>query len=106
MGMIDTTVPMATTAITPPAEPVEQPDPPNEAKLEPKNAPNEANSHVHAPSGDYGDAGKGVRIDAPHVERKPVGGGITGKTKSHPALERALGGRNSNLMNLSAIFDR
>jgi hypothetical protein len=106
MGTIDATAPMATTAVTPPAEPVEQPDPPNEAKLEPENAPNEANSHVQALSREYGDAGKGVRIDAPHVERKPVGGGITGKTKSHPALERALGGRNANLMNLSSIFDK
>jgi hypothetical protein len=97
---------MATTAVTPPAEPVEQPDPPKEAKLEPENAPNEANSHVRALGREYGDAGNGVRIDAPHVERKPVGGGITGKTKSHPALERVLGGRNSNLMNLSAIFDK
>jgi hypothetical protein len=97
---------MAPTAVTSPAEPVEQLDPPNEAKLEPENAPNEANSHVRALSSEYGDAGKGVKIDALHVERKPVGGGITGKTKSHPALERALGGRNLNLMNLSAIFDK
>ena len=95
---------MATTAVTPPAEPVEQPDPPNEAKLEPENAPNEANSHVQAPSRERGDGHKEVRIDTPHVERKPVAVGITGKTKSHPALERVLRGRNSNLLNLTPIF--
>jgi hypothetical protein len=100
------TVPIATTAVTPPAELVEQPDPPNEAKLEPENAPNEANSHVQAPSGEYRDGPKGCRIDTPHIERKPSGIGNKGKEKLHPALERALGGRNSNLMDLSSIFDK
>jgi hypothetical protein len=106
MGTIDQSAPTVADVVSPPAEVVRQPDPPNEANLAQQGAPNEANSHVHAPSNEYGDAGKGVRIDAPHVERKPVGGGITGKEKSHAALERALGGRNSNLMDLSSIFDK
>jgi hypothetical protein len=104
MGTIDAPVAFATNVVTPPEEPIEQPNPPIEAKLEPENAPNEANSHVQAPGRERGDGHKEVRIDTPHIERKPVAAGITGKTKSHPVVERVLGGRPATLMNLSPIF--
>jgi hypothetical protein len=106
MGTIDTTVPLATNVITPPAEPVEQPDPSIEAKFEPENAPNEPNSYVQAPSREHRDGGKELRIDTPHVERKPGGGGITGKEKIHSGIRRLQTGRESTLMDLSPIFGR
>jgi hypothetical protein len=76
----------------------------SEANLAPEKAPIEANSDVQSPSNGRRDAHKEVRIDTPHVDRKSGGNGITGNAKSHPALERVLGGRNSNLMNPSPIF--
>ena len=101
---IDSPASAVTIVVTPAVEPVKEPDPPIEAKSEPENAPNEANSCVQAPSGEREDGHKAVRIDTPHVERKPVAVGITGKTKSHPVLEQVLGGRPATLMNLSPIF--
>jgi hypothetical protein len=85
-------------------EPAREPDRPNEANSPPENAPNEANSDVQEISSRRRDGHKEVRIDTPHVDRKPGGIGITGKAKSHPALERVQGGGTSNLMNLSPIF--
>ncbi len=97
--------------MTLPDEPVDEPDPPNEepvppieANLAPENAPNEPNSHVQATSPKHRDAAKEVRIDTPHLDRKPGGIGTTGKVTSHPVLDRVLGGQKSNLMNLSSIF--
>jgi hypothetical protein len=104
MGSIDQPGPTISDLMSPPDEPAFEPDPPIEANLERENAPNEANSHVQAPSRERGDGRKDCRIDTPHIERKPSGIGNKGKEKIHPALERALGGRNSNLVNLSSIF--
>ena len=104
VGEIDQPAPTVADLIIPPDEPALDPDPPNEAKSEPKNAPNEANLHAQAPSRGRGDGHKEVRIDTPHVERKPSGIGNTGKEKIHSVLERALGGRNAALMNLTPIF--
>jgi hypothetical protein len=104
MGAIDQPGPSVAAVVIPPAVPIEEPDPPIEANSERENAPNEANSHVQAPSREHANGRKGCRIDTPHTECKPSGIGNTGKEKIHPALERALGGRNSNLMNLSSIF--
>jgi hypothetical protein len=101
---IDNPVPAVTSAVIPPEEPAKEPDRPNEANLPPENAPNEANSHAQAISDGRRVGQKEVRIDTPHLDRKPGGIGITDNAKSHPALERVLGGRNSNLMNLSPIF--
>jgi hypothetical protein len=103
-GSIDQPGPTISDLMSPPDEPAFEPDPPIEANLERENAPNEANSHVQAPSRERGDGRKDCRIDTPHIERKPSGIGNKGKEKIHPALERALGGRNSNLVNLSSIF--
>ena len=83
---------------------IEEPEPPNEANSARENAPNEANSHVQAPSAERRDGPKEFRIDTPHVERKPGGIGITGKVKVDPDLLRPRSGRNSTLMDLSPIF--
>ena len=104
VGEIDQPAPTVADVITPPAEAVIPPEPPSEANLAQENAPNEANSHVQAPSRERQDGHKEHRIDTPHLDRKPGGIGVAGKAKSHPVLDRVLGGRNSNLMNLSPIF--
>ena len=71
-----------------PEEPAKEPDRPNEANLAPENAPNEANVDVQSPSNGRRDGHKEVRIDTPHVDRKPGGNGITGKEKVHSAIRR------------------
>ena len=101
---IDLPAPTVTNVAALSSEPLEQPDPPIEAKSESEKAPNEANSCVQAPSRERRDGHTEHRIDTPHLDRKPGGIGMTGKMKSHPVLDRVLGGRNSNLMNLSPIF--
>jgi hypothetical protein len=103
MESIDQPGPTVADVIIPPDEPALEGNPPNEANLASGNAPNEAKSHVQAPSRERGDGRKDCRIDTPHIERKPSGIGNTGKEKIHPVLEPVLGGRNSNLMNLSPI---
>jgi hypothetical protein len=103
MESIDQPGPTVADVIVPPDEPALEGNPPNEANLASGNAPNEANSHVQAPSRVRGDGRKDCRFDTPHIERKPSGIGNTGKEKIHPVLEPVLGGRNSNLMNLSPI---
>jgi hypothetical protein len=104
MGEIDQSAPTVADVITPPAEAVAYPEPPNEANLARQNAPNEANSHVQAPSQERRNGHKEHRIDTPHFDRKPGGIGVAGKAKGHPVLDRVLGGQNSNLMNLAPIF--
>jgi hypothetical protein len=81
-------------------------DPPIEANPDRENAPNEANSSAHALSSTFRDGHKEFRIDTPHVDRKTGGFGITGKQKMHPALHRALTGRESALLDMSAIFGK
>jgi hypothetical protein len=97
---------IVTTVITPPVEPVSEPDPPIESKSDRENAPNEANSSVHALSSTHWDGHKEFRIDTPHLDRKAGGVGITGKEKIHPALQRLLSGRERTLLDLSSFFDR
>ena len=106
MGAIDQPASTIADVITPPEQPVPHSEPPNEANLAQQNAPNEANSHVQALSQMHRDGHKEVRIDTPHLDRKPGGIGTNGKVKSHPVLDRVLSGRNSNLMNLSSIFEK
>jgi hypothetical protein len=106
MGANDRPASIATTVITPPSEPVNEPDSPIEAKSDRENAPNEANSDVHALSSSNGDGHKESRIDMPHLDRKAGGVGITGKEKMHPALQRLLSGRERTLLDLSSFFDR
>ena len=101
---IDRPAPTVASVIAPPAVPVEKPDLPSEAKVEIEKAPNEANSGVQEPSNELPDGHKEHRIGTPHFDRKPGGFGSNGKAKTHPALERVLGGRKSTLMNLSPIF--
>ena len=103
---IDRPAPSAVNVVTLPAEPVKQPDLPIEAKMESEILPNEANSGDQAISIEPRDGHKEHRTDMPHLDRKPGGIGITAKPKSHPVLDRVLGGQNSNLMNLSSIFDK
>jgi hypothetical protein len=92
--------------ITPRAAAVVPPEPPNEANLARQNVPNEAISHVQAPSQERREGHKEHRIDTPHLDHKPGRIGVGGKAKSHPVLDRVLGGRNSTLMNLSPIFEK
>ncbi len=103
---IDLTVPTVADVAALSSEPLEQPDLPIEAKSESEKAPYEANSHVQAPSRERRDGHTEHRIDTPHLDRKPGGIGVAAKVKSHPVLDRVLGGQNSNLMNLSSIFDK
>jgi hypothetical protein len=105
VGANGRTAPTATTVMTPPAEPVTEPDTPIEANPDRENAPNEPNSHVQAPSSTRRDDHKEFRIDTPHLDRKAGGSGITGKAKMHPALHRLQTGRGSTLLDLSSIFD-
>ena len=104
VGAIDPPAPSALDVITPPHETVKEPVPPIEAKSTIEKAPNEANSHGQAIRDERRDGHKEHRIDTPHVDRKPGGIGMAGPTKSHPVLERVLGGRNSTLLNLTPIF--
>jgi hypothetical protein len=67
-------------------------------------APNEANSGDQVTSKDRRDGHKEHRIDTPHLDRKPGGIGITVKAKSHPVLDKVLGGRSSTLLDLTPIF--
>ena len=106
VGAIDRPAPFVANVITPPAEPVKEPDPPIEANLAREIAPNEANSHAHVHSRERRDGHKESRIDTPHLERKAGGVGITGQEKVHPALQRVLEGRHSTLMDLSPIFGK
>jgi hypothetical protein len=106
VGAIDRPAPFVANVVTPPAEPDGQPDPPIEANLARENAPNEANLSVQALRSETRDRVKDLRVDAPHLDRKPGGIGITGKATGHPVLERVLRGRNSTLMNLSPIFGK
>jgi hypothetical protein len=87
----------------PTAEPAKNLDPSIEAKPSREIAPNEANSNVQAPSSTRRDSHKEFRVDTPHVERSAGGIGITGNEKIHPALHRLLTGRESTLLDLSAI---
>jgi hypothetical protein len=103
-GQIDQPEPFVADVITPPEEPVNEPDPPSEPKSAGENAPNEPNSHAQAPSSTRLDGHKEFRIDTPHRDRKPGGIGITGTPKTHPVLERVLNGRNSTILNLTPIF--
>ena len=103
IGAIDKSTLAVATVITPPAEPVNEPDPPIEANPVRENAPNEANSDVQAPRSMYRDGHKGFRIDTPQLNRKTGGVGITGKLKMHPALHRLLSGRERTLLDMSPI---
>jgi hypothetical protein len=105
-GAIDMPASVATTVITPPAEPVREPDPPIEANPAGEMAPNEANSDVRAHSSSRSDGHKEFRIDTPHIDRKAAGIGITGTQKMHPAIRRLQAGREATLLDLSSIFDR
>jgi hypothetical protein len=87
-----------------PRPPIEEPVPPIEANSARQNAPNEANSRVQETSEGHGDGHKGLRIDTPHAGRKPAAIGTTGKERSHPVLERVIGGGQPTLMNLTPIF--
>jgi hypothetical protein len=106
MGAIEKPRPADATVITPPAEPVRQPDPPIEANRVRELAPNESNFHAQAHSISRQDGPKDFRIDTPHLDRNAGGVGITGKEKMHPALHRVLTGRQSTLLDLSGIFGK
>jgi hypothetical protein len=100
----DSPAPAVASVMIPPEEPATEPARPIEANLAPEKAPNEANSDVQATSSGRRDGHKDVRIDTPHVERKPGGGGITGKEKIHSGIRRLQTGQESTLMDLSPIF--
>ncbi len=100
----DQPAPTVADVITPPEEAVQQSDPPSEPNLAQQRAPNEANSHVQAPSRERGNGHTEHRIDTPHVDRKRDGIGTTRKETLHPAIQRLQTGRESTLMNLSSIF--
>jgi hypothetical protein len=102
----DRPAPAAATAITPPAEPFNEPDPPIEANPVRETAPNEANSDVQAPSSRLRDGHKEFRIDTPHLNRKAGGFGITGNETVHPALHRLQTGQERTLLDLSPIFGK
>jgi hypothetical protein len=106
MESIDQPEPTVADLIIPPDEPIEQADPPNEANLESENAPNEAKSHVQAPSSEQRDGHKEFRIDTPHVERKSAGMGIGRKDRGGRALPELDFGRRSPLLNLAPIFGK
>jgi hypothetical protein len=101
---IDRPAPTVANVVTPPAEPVTQPNPPIEAESAIEKAPNEANSDVQAVSTARLNGHKEHRTDTPHLDHKPGGIGSAAKTKSHPVLERVLNGRESTLLNLTSIF--
>jgi hypothetical protein len=105
MGANDRLAPAVAAVITPPAEPVKEPDPPIEANPVREGAPNEANSDVQVPSSPIRDGHKEFRIDTPHLDRKAGGFGITGKEKMHPALRRLQTGGERTFLDLSSIFD-
>jgi hypothetical protein len=98
--------PTATNVVTPTAEPVNEPDPPIEANPVRENAPNEANSHVHKSSTTCRDGHKEFRVDTSHLDRKGSRLGMTGKQTIHPAIHRMQTGRESTLLDLSAIFGK
>ena len=106
MGAIDRPTPADATVITPPAEPVRQPDPPIEANPVREQAPNEANLHAQAHSISRQDGHKDFRIDTPHLDRNAGGIGITGNGTIHPAIRRLQTGRDSTLLDLSSIFGK
>jgi hypothetical protein len=106
MGAIDKPVPTVATVITPPAEPVQEPDLPNKPNPIRDYAPNEANSDVHTPSSSRRDGHNDSRIDTPHLEHKAGGFGMTGKEKTHAALQRMLSGRESTLLDTTPIFGK
>jgi hypothetical protein len=104
MAAIDRPASIVATVITPPAEPVNEPDPPIAANPIAEAAPIEANSDVQAPSSTRWDGHKELRIDTPHLDPNVARVGTTGKEKMHPALRRLQTGRESTLLNLSSIF--
>ena len=106
MGAIEKPRPADATVITPPAEPVRQPDPPIEANPVREQAPNEANLHAQAHSNSRQDGHKDFRIDTPHLDWNAGGIGITGKGTIHPAIRRLQTGRDSTLLDLSSIFGK
>jgi hypothetical protein len=106
LGTNDIQTPAVATDITPPSEPVRQPDPPIEASPVRENAPNEPNSDVHTISSAHGDGHKEFRIDTPHLEHRAGRVGITGKEKMHPAFHRLLTGPEQALLDLSPIFGK
>jgi hypothetical protein len=100
----DQPAPFVDNEAVPTEESVEEPVRTIEANSARENVPNEPNSSVQTPSKGRRDGHKEVRIDTPHVDRKADGGGITGKQKIHPAIQRLQTGHQPSLMNLSPIF--
>jgi hypothetical protein len=96
--------PTATNVVTPTAEPAKNPNPPIEANPVRETAPNEPNSDVQTISSTCLDGLKEFRIDTPHIDRNAGRSGIIGKQRMHPALHRVLTGRESTLLDMSAIF--
>ena len=90
--------------ITPPGEAVNEPESPIKANSPGENAPSEPNLSGQEISSGHQGGRKDFRIDTPHTERRPGGIGKAAKTASHDALDRALMGRQSTLLNLSPIF--
>ena len=103
---IERSAPIAPKVSIPPAEPTKQPAAPNEAKSEAVNAPNEANSHVQAPSPVHHDWHKDIRIDTPHLDRKPSGTGIAGNPTGHPIIDRVLRGQKATLLDVTPILGK
>ena len=48
--------------------------------------------------------GLDLRIDAPHLDRKPGAIGLTGKGSHLPVFESVLNGRKQPLLDLTPIF--
>ncbi len=110
MESIDQPEPTVADLIIPPDEPIEQADPPNEANLESENAPNEAKSHVQAPSSEQRDGHKEFRIDTlPTSSRKKSAGTGIGRKKrggGPKAAGELISVGRSPLLNLAPIFGK
>jgi hypothetical protein len=100
VGPIDRLAPAVATAITPPVEPVHEPDPPVEANPIRQSAPNEPNFDVQAPRTTLRGGHKEFGIDTPHLGRKADEFGITGNDAIHPALRRLLTGPGPTLLDI------
>jgi hypothetical protein len=77
---------------------------PNEPNSVGEKAPNEPNLVGEAIRGGGSEGRRDLRIDAPHLDRKPGAIGSTGKGSHLPAFESMLNSRKQPLLDLTPIF--
>jgi hypothetical protein len=112
--------------MTPTEEPANSADLPSEPNSSGEKAPNEANSGGGAAPNEANSGGgeapneanlaglairtaafgsrRELRVDAPHLDRKPGAIGLNGKGSLLPDFEGILGGRKQSLLDLTPIF--